>query len=85
MAVSSISIKDINKVIEAYPRDRRHSLAILQDLQRRFGYIPRQCLKALSEHLDIKISSLYSMATFYRALSLKPRGKHLIKICDGTA
>lgn len=42
-------------------------------------------MKALAEYLDCPLSSLYSMATFYRALSLKPKGKHIIKLCDGTA
>jgi NADH-quinone oxidoreductase subunit E len=57
----------------------------LQDLQHKFGYVPRESLEAVCAYLDIKLSTLYSMATFYRALSLKPRGKHLIKVCDGTA
>ena len=80
-----VSIKEVTKLLATYPSDRRYSLAILQDLQRRFGYIPREGLEALSDHLDVKLSSLYSMATFYRSLSLKPRGKHIIKVCDGTA
>ena len=85
MAVSSISIKEIAKILSSYPREKRYSLAILQDLQRRFGYIPRECLEAISVYLGVKLSALYSMATFYRALSLKPKGKHVIRVCDGTA
>ena len=85
MAVITIPVKEINKVLQCYPREKRYSLAILQDLQRKFGYVPREGLQALSEYLDVKLSSLYSMATFYRALSLKPRGKHIIRVCDGTA
>ena len=85
MAVPEISIKEINKVMESYPKEKRYSLAILQDLQRKFGFIPRESLEAVSAYLGIKLSSLYSMATFYRALSLKPKGKHVIRVCDGTA
>jgi len=81
----SVSLDEITKVLNSYPKEKRYSLAILQDVQRRFGYIPRESLDAVSAYLDIKISALYSMATFYRALSLKPRGKHFIKVCDGTA
>ena len=84
MAVS-VSIKEIAKVLEPYPKEKRYCLAVLQDLQHKFGYIPRECLDLVSEHLDLKLSALYSMATFYRALSLEPRGKHLIRVCDGTA
>lgn len=81
----SVSLKMISQVLESYPKEKRYSLAILQDLQRRFGYIPRESLEAAAAYLGIKLSALYSMATFYRALSLKPRGKHVIKVCDGTA
>ena len=84
MAVS-VSEKEINRVLKVYPQDKRFSLAILQDLQRKFGYVPKEALEAVSVYLDIKLSALYSMATFYRALSLKPKGKHKIKVCDGTA
>jgi len=85
LAVPAISIKEINKVLKSHPKEKRHSRAILQDLQRKFGYIPREALEAVSAYLEIKLSSLYSMATFYRALSLEPKGKHVIKVCDGTA
>jgi NADH-quinone oxidoreductase subunit E len=81
----SVSIKEITKVLRSYPKEKRYSLAILQDMQRRFGFIPREGLAEVSVYLGIKLSSLYSMATFYRALSLKPKGKHVIRVCDGTA
>jgi NADH-quinone oxidoreductase subunit E len=76
---------ELNKIIESYPREQRYSLAILQDIQRRFGYLPREGFEALSFYLGIKIASLYSMATFYKALSLKPKGEHIVTVCDGTA
>ena len=81
----NVSTKAITKILEAYPRDKRYSLAILHDLQATFGYIPRESFDNLSEYLDVKIAQLYAMATFYRALSLEPRGEHLIRVCDGTA
>ncbi|SKA98053.1 NADH-quinone oxidoreductase subunit E [Caloramator quimbayensis] len=77
-----IEIKDI---IEKYPREKRYTLAMLQDVQKQFNYIPRQALMMISEYVDTPLSSLYSMATFYKALSLKPKGKYIIKVCDGTA
>ena len=80
-----VSVKEITKVLESYPKEKRYSLAILQDLQRKFGYVPREALEAVSIYLGIKLSVLYSMATFFRALSLKPRGNHIIRVCDGTA
>ena len=85
LAVSLISSKEIKRVLESYPKEKRYSLAILQDLQREFGYIPKESFQEASVYLGIKVSALYSMATFYRALSLKPKGKHVIRVCDGTA
>lgn len=75
----------INEIIHNYPAEQRYSLAIMQDMQRQFNYIPREGMEALAEHLGCALSVLYSMATFYKALSLKPKGKHIIKLCDGTA
>lgn len=75
----------INEIIHNYPNEQRYSLAIMQDMQRQFNYIPREGMEALAEYLGCPLSVLYSMATFYKALSLKPKGKHIIKLCDGTA
>ena len=83
--MQEITKESIDKILSEYPRDRRHSLAMMQDMQHHFNYIPEQRMQALAEYLDCPLSSLYSMATFYRALSLKPKGKHIIKLCDGTA
>lgn len=75
----------IRTIIEAYPADRRYALAAMQDMQRRFNYIPEEGLTALSERLGCPKAQLYAMATFYKALSLEPKGEHIIKICNGTA
>ncbi len=80
-----VSKEDIDGILKHYPREQRYSLAIMQDLQRRYNYIPREGMEALSEYLGCPLSNLYSMATFYKALSLKPKGRHIIKLCDGTA
>ena len=80
-----ISREQILGILEKYPKERRYSLAVMQDMQRLFGYVPKEGLEKLSEHLGCPLMDLYSMATFYKALSLKPKGKHVIKVCDGTA
>lgn len=72
-------------LFENYPKEQRYTLSILQDLQKEYNYIPKEKLFELSEYLDIPISKLYSMATFYKALSLEPKGENIIKVCDGTA
>ncbi len=72
-------------IVKKHGRDKKSTLAMLQDIQRSFGYIPREALETLAEQLEVPICKLYSMATFYKALSLKPRGRNLIRVCDGTA
>lgn len=75
----------IQEIIFRYPSEKRFSLAIMQDIQREFNFIPREAMVAISEYLLIPLSKLYGMATFYKALSLNPKGKYVIKVCDGTA
>ena len=80
-----VSSEELSKIIEAYPADHRYALAAMQDMQHEFNYIPEEGLEALAAHLGCPIAQLYAMATFYKALSLTPKGKHIIKICNGTA
>lgn len=75
----------IAEIIGAYPADQRFALAALQDMQHAFNYIPEEGIRALAERLGCAEAQLYSMATFYKALSLTPKGDHIIKICNGTA
>lgn len=76
---------DFEKIITAYPKEKRYTLAMLQDIQKEYGFIPREAMEDISKYLSIPISNIYSLATFYKALSLKPKGKHIIKVCSGTA
>jgi NADH:ubiquinone oxidoreductase subunit E len=80
-----VSNGEVASIIDTYPKDRRYALAIMQDMQRTFNYVPENGITAAAEYLDCSIAQLYSMATFYKALSLKPKGRHIIKVCDGTA
>ncbi len=72
-------------VIQKYPKEQRYTLAILQDIQRKYKYIPREALESLAGYLETPVSRLYGMATFYKALSLTPKGEYIITVCDGTA
>jgi len=80
-----IEREELQEILHAYPAQQRYSLAIMQDMQKKYNYIPREGMEELAQYLSCPLSSLYSMATFYKALSLKPKGKHIIKLCDGTA
>ena len=75
----------VKEIVGSYEADQRYALAAMQDMQHEFNYIPREGLECLAEHLGCPVAQLYSMATFYKALSLNPKGKHIVKICNGTA
>ena len=75
----------IEGVMSRHRQDPSASIAILQDLQEEVNYLPEGALRYVAERLDIPASKVYSLATFYRAFSLEPRGRHLIHVCTGTA
>ncbi|MCL1879837.1 MAG: NAD(P)H-dependent oxidoreductase subunit E [Actinomycetia bacterium] len=75
----------IHRIILKYPGQRRYSLAILQDVQKEFKYIPEEAIPLIKRHVGVSEGQLYALATFYKALSLTPKGQHIIKLCDGTA
>jgi len=77
--------KEIDKIIERYDRRESAILAILQDIQAKERYLPREVLERVGEQLRIPLNKIYRIATYYRAFSLKPRGRHEICVCMGTA
>ena len=75
----------IDGILDRYERAPSAIIAILQDLQEEVNYLPEGALCYVAKRLDIPASKVYSLATFYRAFSLEPRGRHLIHVCTGTA
>lgn len=75
----------VNKVLQKHQYDKSLLVDILQDIQAETGYLPKEVLAETSKGLDIPLSRVYSVATFFKAFSLKPRGRHLINVCMGTA
>ncbi len=76
---------DIEAIIDRFRADKGQLVSILQDIQDEYYYLPKDALEKVNQILDIPLSQVYSMATFFRAFSLTPRGRHLIKVCLGTA
>jgi NADH-quinone oxidoreductase subunit E len=76
---------DIEAIIDRFRADKGQLVSILQDIQDEYYYLPKDALEKVSQILDIPLSQVYSIATFFRAFSLTPRGRHLIKVCLGTA
>jgi NADH:ubiquinone oxidoreductase subunit E len=75
----------ITEILNKHREDRSSLVAILQDVNEEFRYLPEDILKFISIKFGIPLSEIYNMATFYKAFSLKPRGKHVISVCLGTA
>lgn len=75
----------VTAIINRYNGDRSQLISILQDIQTEYYYLPKEALIQVSETMAIPLSQVYSLATFFRAFSLKPRGRHLINVCLGTA
>jgi NADH-quinone oxidoreductase subunit E len=75
----------VNKAVEEYQYDKSMLIQILLRLQKNFGWLPMEMLSEVSQQLGITINQVYQVATFYKAFSLSPRGKHLIRICSGTS
>lgn len=76
---------DILQTLATHGRHRGALIAVLEEIQERYGYLPEQALRLVSEHTDVPLVDVYGIATFYRAFSLVPRGKHMVCTCLGTA
>jgi len=74
----------LDEVIGRYEKDPARLLAMLQDIQDAQNYLPRAWLEELSTELGIPMTKIYRTASFFRALSLKPRGRRIVTVCVGT-
>jgi len=75
----------VKQVLQKYQHDKSVLVDILHDIQAESGYLPKEVLEETSKGLDVPLSRVYSVATFFKAFSLKPRGRYLINVCMGTA
>jgi len=76
-----MTYSEIETIIERYGKRESSILAILQDVQAKEKYLPREALEHIGDKLGIPINKIYRIATFYRAFSLMPRGKHEVCVC----
>jgi NADH-quinone oxidoreductase subunit E len=75
----------VDKIIASHSCEKSALIAILQEIEELYGYLPAWTLKHVSEKLDVPLIQVYGVASFYDAFHLTPRGKHLIRVCLGTA
>src|SRR5512139_3566393 len=76
----------IEKIIEDHHKGNQTGLiSLLEEIQAKYSYLPEEALRMVAQKTGCSLVDLYGVATFYKAFSLKPRGKHLVSVCLGTA
>ncbi len=75
----------LDEIVLKYRRNKAQLLAIFQDVQREYRYLPKEAVKHICARLGIAQVDGFEVATFYKSLSLKPRGEHTVHVCLGTA
>lgn len=80
-----MSRKKIDGILKNREKSSRELIEVLQDLQETHSYLPEKELREVSKKLEVPIIEVFRVANFYKAFTLKPRGKHLLTVCMGTA
>ena len=82
---TNIDTAIVDEIVERYGNAPSSLIAVLQEIQQVFRYVPEEAMEAVSRRMGVSTAKVYSVATFYENFSLQPKGKNVIKICDGTA
>lgn len=84
-AAPEIDVGRVQAVLERFPEGQIEALVhLLQEMQAELNYLPEQAIRAVADHLGVPLTKAYSVATFYKAFSLEPRGETILKVCMGT-
>ncbi len=78
-------IKKIDEILVEFGQEKAQLINIMQAIQKQYRYLPEESLKYISNKMGISEAKIYGVATFYENFSLDPKGKYVIKVCDGTA
>ena len=78
-------LTEVEQIVKNRQSKKQEVIMMLQDIQEKYNYLPQDILKDLSHMLEIPLSKIYSIATYYKSFSLEPKGKHLCQVCLGTA
>jgi len=84
-AFPPVDLTATEEILARYPAEASHLISVLQDLQLRYRYLPREALERVSTGLGVPLAKVYGVATFYKAFSLTPRGEKILRVCTGTA
>jgi NADH:ubiquinone oxidoreductase subunit E/NAD-dependent dihydropyrimidine dehydrogenase PreA subunit len=75
----------IERALETHRPQGAPLISVMQDINQDVGHLPEAALRYISRSLDVPLATVYHVATFYKAFSLTPRGKHVVRVCQGTA
>ena len=82
----SLSMEPLDEILSSISKSATNEvIPILQQIQKAYGYLPREVIFELSRRINVPVSRLFGVATFYEQFYLEPHGKHTIKCCRGTA
>lgn len=82
---TTIELSGVDPIIDKYNAQQGSLISILQDIQEEYRYLPRDALEHTARRLGIPRTQVFGVATFFKAFSLKPRGRQLVHVCMGTA
>jgi NADH-quinone oxidoreductase subunit E len=83
--MTTVEISRIDQIINKYEGEEGILIQLLLDMQQELNWIPREVAERISQRLNIPLSQIYRVASFYTAMSLTPRGRHVVSVCMGTA
>jgi len=78
-------VDSVDQIVDRYTGEEGALIQVLLDVQREHNWLPKEALKRISERLQIPVTHIYRVASFYKAMSLTPIGRHLVNVCLGTA
>jgi NADH:ubiquinone oxidoreductase subunit E len=81
----ALDLSKMDELLNHYGGERGALIPVLQEAQNIYGYLPEEVLRRISRKLNVPLSKIYGVITFYAQFYLTPRGKHVIKSCQGTA
>jgi NADH:ubiquinone oxidoreductase subunit E len=80
-----VDVTKVNEILERHGSKRERMIAILLDCQEHYSYLPREVMEAVATGVMVPLTSVLSIATFFKAFSLKPIGRYPFRVCNGTA
>jgi NADH-quinone oxidoreductase subunit E len=75
----------LDSILSRHEGEPSDLIAVLQDIQDEYNYLPKDELKSVAQYLQVPLTQVYSVVTFFKMFSLIPKGRHLIRVCLGTA